>query len=1288
MDETEPVQARKLVPVCAIGASAGGVGALKELFRHLPDDLGVAYVVIMHLSPDHPSALDEILSSVTRMPVQQVADTPRLSPDCVYVIPPDRELVIEGDDVAARPFSEPRGGRAPIDRFFRSVAIGRGDGLAVILSGAGSDGALGVKAIKEGGGIIFVQEPASAEYPMMPRSALAAGVADFVAPIPRLVERMIEVVRSKKAIALLTGDAAGQVLLRIMGFLRARTGHDFSSYKRATVLRRVARRMQVTRSASMSGYAHYLVENPEEAQELLGELLISVTSFFRDPGAYEALAAKVIGPIFEAADEEAGIRAWVVGCATGEEAYSLAILFLEEAARRQVRTPIQVFATDLDEGALGIAREGRFPSSIEADISEERLQRFFVREGVHYRIRKEVRDVVLFATHSVLKDPPFMRIDLVSCRNLLIYLERELQREVCALFAYGLKPRGYLFLGSAETTDANPELFAPLDREARIYRARPQAARRLPVIAQLPPGHRPPVLERPRRPDAEERERSLGATHASALERAAPPSALVDRSYGVLHLSASAGRFLLPSAGPLSNDVAALARPELRLDLSTALRRALEHGEPTLTAPIPVAFNGGRRRVMLHVAPVAEATDGTPGHALVLFLDGGPVPDPDRADPGAASGELQRLRDELNVAEGRLTGSRADYESAIQDLRVANEELQSINEEYRSTAEELETSKEELQSMNEELQTVNAELKSKLESIGAAHSDLENLVAATDIGTLFLDPKLRIRMFTPRMAKLFNVTEADVGRTITDFTHQLTDDGLAQNARQVLQDLAPIEREVQTRDGRWQMLGVRPYRTIDNRIDGVVVTFFDITDLRRATEQVRASEQAYRALFETMSEGLVFAEVLTDASGAAVDVRYSGANPAAAAMMGIELDNRRLSEVGPGLEPHWREIPARVLAAGESERHEISAGPLGKWFDALFWKVQPGDTYVAILLRDVTERRRGEAELRAARDALALATQASSLGWGSWDLGTGAAEWDARGREIIGLGDEDRTTPDWLARVAPADRAAVEAAILDPGRAGGAFDLEYTVVHRDGSARLVHGTGTFLLDAGGRPLRGTGLVRDVTDRRRWEDAQRLLVGELNHRVKNMLAVVQSVAEQTRRGSADVAAFTEVFGQRIQALAVAHTLLTRRNWASGDLAELIEAAAASFVPTGDGRLRISGPSVPLRPDTTITFAMSLHELGTNSLKYGALSVAEGRVDVCWALEPSADGARVRFEWRESGGPPVARPSRNGFGTRLLEKGIARELDGTAELDYREEGLSFRLEFPFDAATRSN
>ena len=852
-----PTPTEPRIPVCAIGASAGGVTASKELFRLLPSDLGLAYVVIVHLAPDQPSALADILGGVTDMPMEQVTDRAQLRSDHVYIIPPDKELVIDGDDVRARPFTEERGLRAPIDMFFRSVAEARGDGMAVILSGTGSDGSTGVRSMKEGGGVIFVQEPKSAEFRMMPQAAIAVGVADFVEPIPALAERIAEISRSKEAVRSLPAEPEDHILQRIVGFLHSRTGHDFSSYKRATVQRRVARRMQVTRMNKLGEYLDYLTENPEEAQELFGDLLISVTSFFRDPEAYGSLASNVIGPIFDdiAEREDGEIRAWVAGCATGEEAYSLAILLLEEAERRKVRVPIQIFATDLDSGALATAREGRYPSSIRADVSQERLDKFFLREGAHYCVKKEVRDTVLFAEHSILKDPPFMRLDIVTCRNLLIYLERSMQQQVSAIFAYGLKPHGYLFLGSAETIDAAGDLFTPVDKDSRIFRARSRASQKLPVISRMPAEHQAEPFRAPRQTGREEQERTVERVHREALEATSPPSVLVDRDYRVLNLSENAGRYLLPSAGPLSSDITALVRPELRLDLRTAVRRAIDSGTSSMTTPIPVAFNGSRHRVGLFVAPTGS-NDGERGEALILFLDGGEVDEASEPGAGAAStDEVRRLREELNAAESRLAESKTEQENAIQDLRVANEELQSINEEYRSTSKELETSKEELQSMNEELQTVNAELKSKLESIGAAHSDLSNLVAATDVGTLFLDSKLRIRMFTPRISGLFNVTESDVGRHITDFTHRLAYETMAEDARKVLDNLSAIEHEVATRDDRWFMVRLRPYRTVDDKIDGVVATFIDVTAQREATLQMEESGKRQSFLL-TLSDTL------------------------------------------------------------------------------------------------------------------------------------------------------------------------------------------------------------------------------------------------------------------------------------------------------------------------------------------------------------------------------------------------------------------------------------------------
>lgn len=863
----------QVCPTVAIGSSAGGVRALQALFDGLQADLNVAFVVVTHMEPTHSSELVPILQRHTQMPVREVEEQQPLEPNCVYVIAPDRQLLISNGDIASVPFEEPRGKRAPIDAFFRSLAEQHGDGFAIVLSGAGADGMIGIKAIKEAGGVVIVQDPKDAEYSSMPRSAISTGLADVVAPANAIPGILADLVRNKHRIQEhQVADDAESALRRILAFLRARTGHDFSQYKRPTIMRRLARRMQLNRMDRIDDYAIFLRENAEEIQALFADLLISVTTFFRDTPAFNALSETVIPRLFEEEREGDPIRLWVPGCASGEEAYSLAILLLEEASRRDFRPEIQIFATDLDAAALAAAREGRFPSTIEADVSEERLRRFFTREGDHYRVRKEVRDLIVFAVHSMLKDPPFSRLDLVSCRNLLIYLERDLQTQVLGTLRYALKPHGYLFLGSAETADGATGLFRAVDREHRIYQAIPEAERSMPMLPRVTVTPRldlPPTrgANAPAAPT-----HSHTALHREALELAAPPSILVDEEGRILHLSETAGRYLAPSGGPLSTSLAHLARSELRLDVRAGMHRALEKGETTLSLAIPVQFNGHAHRVFVQAKPAPSAEDGRP-RALVMFFEGGQV------DPASGSAEgsfdhdlLAQTQEELQLTRDRLRASREEYEAANEELRAANEELQSINEEYRSTAEELETSKEELQSMNEELQTLNSELKMKLEGVSRAHSDLQNLMAATEVGTLFLDPSLRIKRFTPPIAELFSVTPSDEGRSITDFTHRLRYAELEADARRVLKDLAPIEREVESQQGRWFLTRLRPYRTLDDRIDGVVVTFVDVTE-RRASEhrlQVLTDELDHRVK-NVLARVLALVQLSKDDTGSPIE---------------------------------------------------------------------------------------------------------------------------------------------------------------------------------------------------------------------------------------------------------------------------------------------------------------------------------------------------------------------------------------------------------------------------------
>jgi two-component system, chemotaxis family, CheB/CheR fusion protein len=848
-------------PVVGIGASAGGIEALQQFFEAAPADLGLAYVVIVHLAPDRKSDLPGILKRHTSMPVTQVGDHDKvdLAPNHVYVIAPNRKLEITDTAIGSSRFEKPRGQRAAIDLFFRSLAAEHRDGFAVILSGSGSDGALGAKAVKEAGGLVLVQDPREAGHDGMPRSVISTGVADLILPVRELAGRLADLAKNKHRLARASGLAAPEPridaedeagLQGILELLKVRTGHDFSKYKRNTVIRRVVRRLQLNHRTSLLDYQHALREDPAEVHRLFNDLLISVTSFFRDPDAWEALAQKVIVPLIEQVPAGEQIRAWVPGCATGEEVYSLAMLFLEAIEARRSGHDFILFGSDIDEAALATARDGQYPAAIAADLTEARLERFFHPQDDHFRITGEVRDHVVFTTHNLLRDPPFSRLHLLTCRNLLIYLDRELQEQLMAVFHYACRNDAYLFLGISET--AEEKLFQPIDKRYRIYQARPVASgrrRALPEFLVSASGVPPqaswsrPSMKRTT-PDA-----------AEAFESLAPPSVLVDDRWNVLHLSNSAGRFLLHQGGEPTQALVELVRPELQDELHHTLHRAFETRGHTLSAFVPVHFDGGASRRVAVLAQWRGKGKADGDAALVSFLDAGDAVQDDAAlDDEPASDMLRSMRDKLRQAERRADHMRDDQYLANEDLRAANEELQSLNEEYRSTTEELETSKEELQSINEELQTVNQELKTKLEDVSRAHNDMKNLMAATDIPILFLNRDLTINRFTPQLARIFNVQHRDQGRPITDFTHRLAYGALIQDAREVLADLAPLERESTSEDGRFFSIRLRPYRTAEEKIDGVVITFVDVTTLKQTEMGLRQSEQRFRALVDASAQ--------------------------------------------------------------------------------------------------------------------------------------------------------------------------------------------------------------------------------------------------------------------------------------------------------------------------------------------------------------------------------------------------------------------------------------------------
>lgn len=839
--EERPVQDQdNRLSVVGIGASAGGLAALRGFFAALPPDSGITFVVIVHLSAGHESHLAKLLQSATVMPVTQVTTRVQMTPNHIYVIPPGKRLFVSGDSLDLAEIEMPQGRRMQIDLFFRSLAEERGEGAAIILSGSGSDGTVGIQAIKEQGGLILVQSPDEAEYDSMPRSALATGLVDVVGPVAELAHQLIAAQQVKTTFTLpADGDhlsAVGEnTLEQILVEVHQRTGNDFQSYKRSTILRRIGRRMQLTGQRALTGYLNYLRQEPEEAHRLMRELVIHVTQFFRDPDAWATLARTVIPRLFVNKGSQDSVRVWTAGCATGEESYTLAILLLEQAAQQKFSGKIQIFASDLSEEAIAYARAGYYPAAIAADVSEDRLVRFFSADGSYYRLHDEVRNLVLFAQHNLFQDPPFSKLDLLVCRNVLIYFQRDLQERICDFFYNALQPNGYLFLGSSEAAESMSDLFNTLDKTHHIYQRPAEPNRIVPIQPVLP-------YDSARRQAYATVQPTAADTHRLGLEEMGPPSLLIDADYQVLHMSPTVGRYLVPRGGTPTTHVLQIVRPELQMPLRMAIQQTLAHGEATFMLAAPVHFDDAPHPVALWVRPITTGRK----QILVLFLEDEMA----AVENAPADGEReeatreQYLAGELHQSEELRRRSDEHYTSLLVESRAAYEGIQTLNEEYKSSLEELETSKEELQSVNEELQLVNQELHEKINALGQAHNDLENFALATNIATLFLDRQLHILRYTPGAAELFNLLPTDLGRLITHLRPKVQYEELADDTHQVMKTLTPVLREVYEPSGRWFLVQVLPYRTLKNALGGVVITFTDITLVKKTEASLRQTQES------------------------------------------------------------------------------------------------------------------------------------------------------------------------------------------------------------------------------------------------------------------------------------------------------------------------------------------------------------------------------------------------------------------------------------------------------------
>ncbi len=852
-------------PIVGIGASAGGLEALEQFLKNVPNRSGIAFVVIQHLDPTHKGAMVELLQRVCAIPVLQAKNRQKVEPDHVYVIPPNKDMSILHGALHLMPQTQPRGLNLPIDFFFRSLAADQQErSIGVILSGMGSDGTLGLRTIKEKTGAAFVQALTSAKFDSMPRSAIEAGLADVVAPADELAEKIIayrryapHIVKPEASLE----DKQQTALDKIFILLRTQTGNDFSLYKRSTIYRRVERRMSLHQIDKFANYVRYLRENPQETELLFKELLIGVTSFFRDPPAWQHLQDEVLPSLLQARAQTEVIRAWVPGCSTGEEAFSIAIVFKETLEKLKLKKSLtlQVFATDLDRDAIERARQGIYPANIAADVSPERLRRFFVQDDRGFRVSKEIREMVVFAPQNIIMDPPFTKLDILSCRNLLIYLSSELQKKLIPLFHYSLNSSGILFLGSAETVGTFTNLFAALDGKTRVYR-RLETPVGTPIVDFPSAVALTSVSHEDTPPEVQISKLRAPMPNLQALadrlivQRFAPATVLTTDKGDILYISGRTGKYLEPPVGKVNWNVFAMAREGLHFELSSAFSNAIKQAHPVTVRGIKVGTNGGTQTIDLTVQHLIEPKD-LHGAVMIVIADVPSAPEPARQakiHAGRADDtQLAKALRELQQAREEIQTTREEMQTSQEELKSTNEELQSTNEELQSSNEELTTSKEEMQSMNEELQTVNQELQAKVDELSRSHNDMKNLLNSTDIATLFLDNDLRVRRFTTPTAKLIKLIPGDAGRPITDIVSELDYADLAEDAREVLRTLVFKEKHVSSRDNRWYLVRIMPYRTLENVIDGVVITFNDATSTK-LLESTREQASQLRQMAESL----------------------------------------------------------------------------------------------------------------------------------------------------------------------------------------------------------------------------------------------------------------------------------------------------------------------------------------------------------------------------------------------------------------------------------------------------
>lgn len=1145
--------------IVGIGASAGGLSAFRSFLENMPTDSGMAFVLVQHLAPDHVSALADLLGKATAMRVVDAKDGAAVAANIVYVIPPNATLRIHGRKLVITQPAPPRDQRRPIDTFFSSLAEDQGENaVCIVLSGTGSDGTQGLKTIKEYGGFAMAQaETDHTAMVGMPHSAVSTGLVDEVLPVEIMPKRLMEYkshltgVRARKDGDGARRDLSGH-LMTISGLLRSKVGHDFSGYKENTMTRRIQRRMQVLQIDEVPAYIARLRDDPAQIDLLFRDLLVGVTQFFRDPAVFEALEKLAIPKMLEGKGDNGLLRIWVPGCATGEEVYSIAILVKEALERCKRSLNVQIFGTDIDEAAITFARAGRYRKT--AGVSPERLERWFAEDGEDFCLAKNVREMCVFSTHSVVKDPPFSKLDLISCRNLLIYMNTEFQDRAMRSFHYALKPGGVMLLGPSEGATRFSHAFTTLDKKHRLYQ-RHDTEVALPDLSSSA-GTRTAAPHPAATANAPLSEDRIDRNARRALEKFSPVFVVANERDEILRFSGSeVGHYLEPSSGTASLSLFALLRKALRPIVRDAVHAVRNTQKTVVHEGVLLRVDGKDRSVTVIAAPLAQH-----GLCVIAFRDAdiADASPKDGAQPhNAANADFMALEHELHTTKAQLQATIDELETINEEMKSAGEEYQSVNEELQSSNEELETAKEEMQSVNEELQTINAEIANKNTMLSRANSDLKNLLDSTEIATIFLDNDLRIKNFTPGMTEIFHLRDSDRGRPVTEIVSQLNYADLRKDVRNVLRNLSIVEREVRLSDEEMTfIMRIRPYRTVDNVIDGVVITFLDISDHKRVEMAVQASESRYRALFDAIDEGFCIIEKVKTGPGKPSDFRYVAANPAFAKQSGIgDVVGKTMREAFPGEAQEWFDIYDTVVKTGEVIRFQ---------------------------------RR--------------LETQNRLL-------------------ELF------------------------------------AFPLE-EMNHRQ-----------------------LGVIfSDISEQENSERYADLLMGELDHRVKNILAIISAVISQTLRRNLSPDAFAAAIEGRVAAVARTHNLMSQAG-GTGEtlLSDIINTELAPYA-YGENKLSVAGPAIALAPKAGLTWALSIHELTTNAVKYGALSAGEGRLTVSWKIVAGEQNDTLNFAWIEEGGPAVQPPTHVGFGTTLIDRGLRLEFDAKVNREFPASGMRCTIDIP--------